>query len=120
MKIAWGILIPSSVDLHYDPVLTFECLFSILQPCVHAIRGKSALELLVFWSKMGGQRGRKCYGWLKMPSAIPIPGFIIHVCEPILTFECFYSSLQPCTCVIWARVSIKLSVFGQIWGSAWH
>ena len=34
----------------------------------------------------------------------------------MLTLECFYSSLQSCTYVIWARVALKLSVFGQIWG----
>ena len=55
-----------------------------------------------------------------MPCTIPIPGFMILSCESILTLECFCSSLQSCTHVIWARVAIKFSIFGQILGLAWH
>ena len=71
-------------------------------------------------AKTGGQVGRKCCGWLKMIPVIPIPGFIINVYELILTLEYFCSSPQSFTHVIWVREAIKLSVFGQIWGSAWH
>ena len=73
-----------------------------------------------FWPKMGGQLGRKGCGWLKRPCMIPIPGFIILDCDPILILKCSCSSLQSCTHVIWARVALKLSVFGQIRWSAWH
>ena len=73
-----------------------------------------------FWPKTGGQLGRKCGGWLEMTCTIPIPGFLINVCDLILTLECFCSSLQSFARVLWARETLKLSVFGQFWGSACH
>ena len=49
----------SSVDLSYEPILTVECFCSNLQPCVHLIWVKSALELLVFGQHWGS-------AWQKM------------------------------------------------------
>ena len=73
-----------------------------------------------FLAKTGGQLGRKYCGWPKMTPTIPVPGFVINVCELILTLECFWNSLQSCTYAIWAKVALKLFIFGQIWGSVWH
>ena len=72
-----------------------------------------------FLTNIGCQLDRKCCGWLKITCMILISGFIIVTCEPMLTLECFYSCLQPCAHVIWARVAPSLVIFYQIWGSAW-
>ena len=74
-----------------------------------------ALELLILGQNWG-QLGRKCCDWLKIPSMIPIPGFMIRDCEPNSTLECFCISLQSCRYVIWAILALKLSVFCKIWG----
>ena len=83
-----------------------------------------------FLSKTGGQLGRKCCCWLKMPCtifilgfinlAIPIPGFINLADELSLTFECFCSSLQQCTHSIWAKLALGMLIFGQKWGTEWQ
>ena len=114
-----GIPIPGFVDLSHEPVLILGCFSSIPQSCVHVIWAKSDLELLVL-AQNGRSAWQKMLWFLKMPRTIVIPGFIIYVCKPILILECFCSSLQSRLHVIWARVVIKLSIFGQIWGSAWH
>ena len=82
--------------------------------------GQISPGAVCFFTKTKGQIGRKCGGCLKMRCTIPIPCFINNICELILTLECFCSSLQSFTHLIWASVALKLSVFGQIWGSAWH
>ena len=74
----------------------------------------------LFLANIGGQLGRKCCSWLKMPCTIPIPVVMILVCKPILTLECFCSYLQPYLCVILARIAPELVIFCQIWGSAWQ
>ena len=63
---------------------------------------------------------QKMCGWLKIPCTIPTPGFTVLVCESILTLQCICISLQSCTHVIWARLALKLSILGQLWGLAWH
>ena len=95
--------------------MTLECFCNSLQPCIHIIWAKHALELLVF----GRNRG---LAWQKMLWLAYNAMYDSHprlYNPPLwtnLTFECFCSSLQSCTHVIWARVALKLSVFGQIWG----
>ena len=111
--------IPSFAELSHEWMLTLECFYGAYN---HAYMwfGPNQPWNCLFLAKTGGMLGRKCCGWLKVTCAIPIPGFIINVCELILTLECFCSSLQSFIHVIWAKVALKLFVFGQIWGSAWH
>ena len=44
---------PGFVDLSHESVLTLECFRNSLEPCVHAIWAKSALELLVLGQNWG-------------------------------------------------------------------
>ena len=53
MKKPFTIPIQRSVDLSYEPHLILECFCSSLQPCLHVIWAKSALELLVFGQNWG-------------------------------------------------------------------
>ena len=86
---------------------------------LHMSFGPNQLWSCSILAKNGGQLGRKCCGWLKMPCAIPIPAVMILACESILTLECFCSCLQPYVHVIWAKITPELVISGQIWGSAW-
>ena len=45
--------IPCFVVFSYEPILTLKCFCSSLQPCIHAIWAKSAMELLVFGPNWG-------------------------------------------------------------------
>ena len=106
----------------YESVLTLECFYFLQQSATLRTcnLGQISPGAAHFWPKMGGQLGRRCCGWLKIPCTIPTPGFIIHVCESISTLEWFCSSLQSFAHLIWARVALKFSNFGQLWGLAWH
>ena len=69
-----------------------------------------------FLAQIGGQFGRKCCDWVKIPSTNSIPGCIVLVRELIMTFECFCSSLQSYPHMFWAKVAPKLFIFVKLGG----
>ena len=119
MKTPCTILIQSSIDLFMNQFWLWSVSEAV---CNHVYMwfGPNQPWSCSVLAKTGGQLSRICCDWLKMQCTIPIPGFVINVCELNLTLEYFWSSLQWCTHVIWANIALKLFVFGQIWGLAWH
>ena len=86
---------------------------------VHMLFGPEPPGNRSFLAEFGSQLGSKCCVWMKIPCKNPTSGFLDLSNELILTLESFFSSLQPCVYVIWAKSTLELLVFGQNWGSAW-
>ena len=93
--------------------------FAVIYDHVHMSFWQDQSWSCSFLAKIGGQLGRKCYGWLKMTCTLPIPVVMIISREPTLTLECLCTCRQPCAHVIWVKIAPEFLTFGQIWGSVW-
>ena len=111
--------IPGFVNLAHEPISIWSASTAIFNHA-HMSYGPNQSWSFLFLAKSGDQLGRKCCDWFKMPYTNSIPGFLTLAHEPILTLDCFCSSLQSCTHVIWAKVAPKLFIVGRIWRSAYQ